>query len=226
MKNLLYKELKLCLNPQIIIFALLSCCVAIPSWPPLLGFIYPISGFATIFPRALADKDVEYTSMLPVRKGDVVKGKVSLIVFIQLATILFSIPFAVLKNVVITPNLIAQNLASNPTYDSFYDQATIQSLASYGLLFIAFGIYNIVLFPWYYKNPQKINLPQLISMLACVLSLGLLGTLQFFIPSLYQFDITGWIVQLSILAFGVLSYVILTLLSEKLSEKHFDKVDL
>ena len=75
MKNLLYKEVVLCTNIQVILFAVFALLILIPSWPPAIAFIYPLSGLMTLFPRGLANKDIEYTALLPVKKTDIVKGK-------------------------------------------------------------------------------------------------------------------------------------------------------
>ena len=75
MKKLLYKEIVLCTNVQIILFAAFALFILIPSWPPAVAFIYPLSGLLTLFPRGLANKDIEYTSLLPIKKTDIVKAK-------------------------------------------------------------------------------------------------------------------------------------------------------
>jgi hypothetical protein len=233
MRKLLNKELRLCLNPQVLIMASLSILVVVPSWPSLIGMIYVLSGLATIFPRSLADKDMEYTAMLPIRKGDVVKAKMSLIVAIEVFAVLVSIPFALLKDYLLTPAMVQAELAlAEPDLSSIaYDWASCPTLGSYGLLLVGFALYNLILFPWYYKNPQKVNWPQTVALLASVVFIGAASGLQIVIPSLYNTlqdptDVTSWIVQGAVAAIGIVSFAGLSVLAERLSEKNFAKVDL
>jgi len=226
MKNLLYKELKLCLNPQIIIFSFLSLLVLIPSWPSAVAFVYLFSGISTIFPRALADKDIVYSAMLPVRKADVVKGKVLLVTTVELFSILISIPAAALKILIIDPALIASTEASDQATQQAYLSSIAPNFACYGFVFIAMGVFALVLFPWYYRNPAKINWPGVVSILAGIFTLGIGIGLQSFITQLQTYDAIGLVVQLSVLVFGLAFFAIATIIAEKKAEKNFAKVDI
>jgi hypothetical protein len=230
MKNLLKKEFKLCLNPQVAIFLFLSSLAIIPSFPSLVPYIYPMSGFATIFPRGLADHDIEYTAMLPVRKGDIVKGKVAFIVLLEIASLVISVPFALIKDFLLAPMILASASSSSTgsadPMELQYQQGCLSNLATFGLALFAYGIYNLILFPWYYKNPQKVNWPQAISMLVCALFLGLFSVLQIFIPALSGSDLTGIIAQGSVFIGGLALFILMSCLAEHLGEKNFYKVDL
>lgn len=226
MKNLLTKELKLCLNPQVIIFLCFSCMVAIPAWPSAIAFLYPLAGLATIFPRCLADQDVTFTAMLPVRKGDVVKAKAYLFVFLEMATILLAIPFALVKDLVINPMTIASLDPSKDADSISYTLSTAPTFGTFGFVFLSFAIYNLILFPWYYHNPAKVNWPPAIAMLGASLFLALAMVLQSFVPALYSFDATGWLVQAVVLGAGIVIFALVSWLAERQAEKAFDKVDL
>ena len=84
MKNLLIKEFKLGINAQIIIYASLAILILVPSWPTAISLLYSITGIITLFPRALANRDIEYTVLLPIKKVDVVKGKTLFIMAIEI----------------------------------------------------------------------------------------------------------------------------------------------
>jgi len=227
MKNLLYKELKLCLNPQVIIFAFLSLLVVIPSWPSAVAFVYLFSGISTIFPRALADKDIIYSAMLPVRKADVVKGKVLLVTALEVFSILISIPGAIIKILLLDPMSIdSSSSAAEQASQRAYANSIAPNFACYGFVFLAMGVFALVLFPWYYRNPAKINWPGVVSILAGILTMGIGIALQAFVPQLQNYDTIGLIVQLSVLAVGIAFFVLATILAEKKAEKNFAKVDL
>jgi hypothetical protein len=224
MKNLIRKELKLCLNPQVIIFTLLSILIAIPDWPSTIAFLYPLAGIATIFPRALADQDVQYTAMLPIRKGDVVKSKWFLVLIIELTSLLISIPFALVKNLVFIPQEVAGSEASEISIA--YTLGTAPTFTTYAAILLGFAVYNLVLFPWYYRNPAKVNWPQTISLFVGMIIMAVGSVIQGFVPMFRNYDETGWIAQMVSLGVALLCFVGLSILAEKLAEKNFDKVDL
>lgn len=223
MGKLLRKEIHLCLNPQVIIFVFLSVFIGIPSWPSMVAFFYPMSGLATIFPRALADQDISYTAMLPIRKRDVVRGKVLLVSFIELLSLVVAAPVAIIKNYLITPHLLT---GSETPEDLAYLAQTAPSFATFGFVLIAYAIYNLVFFPWYYKNPQKINWPQIFSVIIGVVCLGLFAGFQALWAPLYSYDSFGIMIQLIVLGLGIVLFVLGDILAEAWAGKRFEKVDL
>ncbi len=100
MKNLLYKELRLCVPVQTWIFVALNCLCIIPNYPAVATLLYPLSGFSVLFSAAQSDHDPLYTSLLPVHKKDVVKAKMLLVCFLQIVSLLIAIPFAMVKRFV------------------------------------------------------------------------------------------------------------------------------
>jgi hypothetical protein len=224
MKKLLRKELTLCTNPQVIIFCLLSVMVIIPNWPSIIAFVYAFSGITTIFPRALADQDLQYTAMLPIRKKDVVKGKTLLIVMLELASILISIPCAVAKILYIDPMMIGTDPST-----ANYTLAVQPTMGAYGFALLAFAVFNVVILPWYYKNPAKVNWPPFISMMIGLFVLGLGAGAEAIVNLSLNFDHSTMVFKLTeggILLGGILIYILLTALGEEKAEKNFDKVDL
>jgi hypothetical protein len=229
MKNLFRKELVLCTNPQVIIFCCLSILVAIPQWPSIIGFVYVLTGFMTIFPRALADQDIQYTVMLPVRKSDVVKGKTLLLIFLQSASLLLSVPFLLLRVLLIDPSMIASAQSSGDESTISYILAVQPSLGMYGYVLLAFGVFNVVLLPWYYRNPQKVNWPPMVATLAAVFVLGLGAAGEAITSMAFQHDrsqVLYWVSEGAVFLAGLLIFALITYFGEKQAEKNFDKVDL
>lgn len=219
MKNLLFKELKLCLTPQAIIFACLSVLIVIPSWPSLIAFIYTFMAFFAIFPVAIANRDMEFTVILPVRKRDIVKGKAALAMSIELFSILLSIPFALIKVLLINPHMTA----------SAYSELGI-NLVMYGIVFFFCGIFNLMFLTLYYKNPYKTAKSQIISSLVVVFAMMMVMALFMFFPDVCTFvnTFTGiaLIVQFIALGGGILVFICGTWLACRLGGKLFEKVDL
>ena len=216
MKNLFYKEFKLCLSVQTLVFVCLSALIGIPNWPSLVPFIYPIAGFATIFPIALSNHDLLYTGILPTKKSDVVLGKVLLVGALELISILISIPFAIVRR-------------------CFYQDAGFSDLginaALYGIVLFAYGLFNIIFFPWNYRKPDAKNTCCfLVSTL--VTAFFLAGVTCFFIANpnacefINQYTGAGLFAQLGILAFGIVAFVLLSFAAYKAASKQFEKVNL
>ena len=106
MMKLLYKEVRLAAHPTSIVFAFLGCLVLVPSYPYSVIFMFGCLAPYITFLNARETNDVWYTAVLPVTKRESVLGKCLLVVFFQLFQLLFSIPFAFLRN--------TMNIANNP----------------------------------------------------------------------------------------------------------------
>ncbi len=216
MKNLLYKELRLSLPAQCIIYACLSTLVFIPTWPTLVAFIYPLASLTMVFPVALANRDMLYTGILPVKKKHIVLGKVLLIAFIELFSMLISLPFALLRLFLLN-EVEYSGLGVN--------------FALYGFIFISYGIFNIVFFPWYYKKPDAKNaLCILISDLLASSSLMAFMVVFLLFPEASAFlsfsSLSGLFAQLAIFFFGLVFFLFMNFLSYHLGWKNFKNFDL
>lgn len=216
MKNLLYKEFKLCVPVQTWVFVGLSALIAVPSWPTLVPFLYPIAGFATIFPIALSNHDLLYTGILPVRKSDVVLGKVLLIGALEIISVIVSIPFGVLRR-------------------CFYPDAGFSdlgiNLALYGFVLLVYALFNIVFFPWNYRRPDAKNTCCfLTATLASAFFLGGVAFSFIVIPGasdfINQYAGAGLFAQLGILTLGIAAFLLFGFASYKAAAKRFEKINL
>lgn len=219
MKKLLYKEIVLCTNIQIILFTCFSLFVLIPAWPPAIAFIYPLSGLMALFPTCLANKDIEYTSLLPIKKTDIVKAKALYlglieIVVVLLATIAGLVRFF-LYPVPDDPDQLAYFLATRP------------SISLLGFAFMSFGVMNLVLLSMYYRDPYKrLTGPNIVSLVVCIILLSVGSLVIAFIPALREYDTIGLIAQLSTLGAGILLFVLFSFLGYKGGAKAFTSIDL
>lgn len=220
MKNLLYKELKLCVPVQTWIFVFLSITIAIPSWPSLVSFFYPLAGLTVIFALGAANRDILYTSTLPIRKKDVVKGKTLLLSFMELLTILIAIPFGLLKVFV----------TSIDTETIEYPDLGI-NMATFGFVFLLFGVFNLIVLPWFYKKPEgKNSVPFIVGDLLTIVLMGLIMTVFMVVPNLAAFintysGVALW-TQIGILVLGIAFFSLFTFVAEREAEKNFQKVDI
>ncbi|MBQ7994748.1 MAG: ABC-2 transporter permease [Bacilli bacterium] len=219
MKKLLYKEVMLCTNIQIILFAVFALFVLIPSWPPAVAFVYPLSGLMSLFPRGLANKDIEYTSLLPVRKTDIVKGKMLYLCLIEIVVIILATIGGIIRFFFFKEPTKPDELQ--------YFMAVRPSISLLGFAFLSFGIMNAVLVGLYYRNPYKrLAGPNLISLLICVIILAIGSVVIAFAPALREYDVIGIIAQASTLVIGAGLFVLFSYLGYKLGAKAFINVDL
>ena len=219
MKKLLYKEVVLCTNVQVVLFAVFALFVLIPSWPPAIAFIYPLSGLMSLFPRGLANKDIEYTSLLPVKKTDIVKGKMLYLCLIEIVVIILATIGGIIR-------FFFYKEPTNPN-ELKYFMAVRPSVSLLGFAFLSFGIMNAVLIGLYYRNPYKRLVgPNLISLFVCMIVLAIGSIIIAFVPALREYDTVGIIVQLSTLFIGVILFALFSLIGYKIGSKAFVNVDL
>lgn len=218
MRKLLYKEILLCTHVDTVIYIVLALLIMIPNWPPVVAFIYPLSGIMTFFARCLANKDIEYTVLLPIKKTDIVKGKTLYLSLVELAVILVGTIGGVVRYFVFT--------SSSGAEDAYFN-AVRPTLSLLGFVFLAFGIMNLILISIYYKNPfKKLSGPFMISLFVSMLILALGTIVTALVPVLRGTDTTGLIAQISTLAGGIILFILSTFLGYRIGAKAFEKIDL
>ena len=215
MRNLLYKEFRLAINPLFLLILLSGAFLLIPQWVYFVAMMYFFFiAVPNIFSDAKAKNDIGFTVMLPIRKRDVVKARVLSITFIELLQIALAAVFAAI-NMAIYPN------------GNFMIDANISYI---GCVFVMYGIFNAIFFPMFYKNAYKIGWPLLTAIIACTLFAAAIETLVLTVPAAaHILDGTSGealLRQLPVLAAGIIFFVLLTVLSYNKSAKNFERVDL
>lgn len=144
MKNLLLKEFTLALHPTAVMFLFLSAMLLIPSYPYFVVFFYTCLGVFFICMTGRENKDVYYTMLLPVRKREIVGARFLMIVFIELLQFVIAAFFAAAHN---QASALPNEAGMNP------------NIAFFGFAFMLLGLFNLVFFSMYYKNPNKVGIP-------------------------------------------------------------------
>ncbi len=139
MLNLLYKDLRLAINPLFFILPLFTgALMLIPGW---LYFIVLLYFCFIMLPNVLggfkAQNDLMFSIMLPVRKKDIVAARILSFMTYELIYVIIAVVFA------------AINLRLYNDWPMFFLRPNI---AFFGLIFIMFGLVNITLFPIYFKT--------------------------------------------------------------------------
>lgn len=154
MKNLLYKEFALAVHPLYLVAGIVFGALAmIPQWIFLLIPLYFC--FVTV-PNLLgqykANKDNQFTALLPVPKSDTVKARILTFAILEILHVAGIAAFAIVHNAVYAiPNF---------TLDL--------NFAYFGVVLAIFGVFNLLLFPLYYRTAEKFGLPVIISVTTVV----------------------------------------------------------
>ena len=215
MKNLLYKEFKLSVQPLNYLFLATAAMLLIPSYPYEVAFFYQTMGIFFIFMLGNTNNDLFFTALLPVRKRDTVRARFITVIILELLQMVASIPFALLKS--------RLNIAPN--------MAGVEAnLALFGVAFVMYGVFNLIFLPMFYKTGYKAGMPFLVS--------GLVMGLVVVVTEVAINLVPGWKIALDsiepaylpqrllALAGGLMIFVVLTLLAYKLSVRRFERLDL
>lgn len=223
MKPLLYKEFKLAMHPicYVFIFAF-PLMILIPSYPIAIGFLYVLTCYPILFlgaNKGQQSNDLLYSTLLPVRKKDIVLARIFTVaimqfVFILLITSLY--PLALFINSKIPD-------ATNPGLDLHGYVSVL------GIAIIGFSIADLIFFPIYYKNGKSIVMSTLFMILGFVLYLGIFTIAFPYIPGCEWYKKflcdSGVGVQFIVLGVALIIYVVMHFLVYKISSKRLEQVD-
>ena len=215
MRNLLYKEFRLVINPLYFLITLSGALLLIPQWLYFIAMMYFFFFVVpNIFTFAKSQNDIGFTVMLSVRKRDVVGARVLSVTILELTQIVSAVVFSVFSR------------ALYPGGNFMIDANN----AYLGGVLAMYGLFNVVFFSMHYKSAYKVGLPLLAAVMVSVLFAAVIEALVLAVPAAaYVLDgISGeaLVRQLPVLAAGIVIYVLLTWLAYKLSVKRFEKVDL
>ena len=211
--TLLYKEMRLAAHPTSIVFAFLGCLVLVPSYPYSVVFMFGCLAPYITFLNARETNDVWYTAVLPITKRESVLGKCLLVVSFQLFQLLFSVPFAILRD--------AMNMANNPV-------GLDATVAWYGFGFFLYAVFDLLFLTVFYKSGYKAGKAFILAALPMVFLMVAIEAAAH-IPALVWMDSRQpehLRMQLPILLIGIVSYGALVPFAYRISVKRFEKVDL
>ncbi|MFV0351037.1 MAG: ABC-2 transporter permease [Oscillospiraceae bacterium] len=214
MKNLLYKEFRLCILPGLYLFFLGAAMLLIPSYPYYVAFFYQCIALQITTQYGRDKNDVYFSVLLPIKKRDVVKARFCTAAILQCAQIVLAIPFAVLR------------YAINPAPNVAGIEANV---AFFGLVFLLFGVFNFIFFTQYYKAPHKLAGAFIKSMVVVLLFIAAAEALVMAVPLLNRTLDTiapamlG--VQILVLLVCIGLYLLLMVAGYKKSAKVFEQLD-
>lgn len=212
MINLIYKEFKLSVHPMYLIFPIvLGGLMMIPQW---IFFLVPLYFCFISVPNLLsqykANNDLSFSAMLPVDKNSVVKARVITFAILELLHVFWAVIFAIIrKKVYQYPNF---------AFDT--------NLAYFGLIILMFGIFNLVLFPIYFKTAYKFGPAVIFSTIAAIVFAGIAEVLVMIVPKVTYWMEVDTTIQLLTFISGIILFLAFTWLSSRISVKYYKKIDL
>ena len=230
MKALLYKEFKLAMHPICYVFiAMFPLMILIPSYPIAVGFIYVLTCYPVLFlgaNKGQQSNDLLYSTLLPIRKKDIVKARIMTVFIMHLAFIAITsalYPVALMINGSITESALAVDPMANPITNAGL------GLNSYVLILaivlVGFALADLIFFPIYYKNGKSIVMSTLLMILGFVVYLGVFTIGLPYIPGCEWINNLPLYIQFIALAVSLIIYASLHLLVYKISSKRLERVD-
>ncbi len=226
MKALIYKEMRLSMHPICYVFIVLfPFMILIPSYPLGIGFIYVLTCYPILFlgaNKGQQSNDLLYSTLLPVRKKDIVMARILTVIFMQIAFILVMTALYPVARII--NNAIAQSAEKPNEY-----MIPGLGLDSYVLLLaialIGYAIADIIFFPIYYKHGKSIVMSTLFTILGFVVYIGIFTIGLPFIPGLDILNNLHLGIQFAILTAAILISFALHIIVYKVSAKRLEKVD-
>ena len=227
MKALLYKEFKLAMHPICYVFiCLFPFMLLIPSYPLGVGFIYLMSCYPVLFlgaNKGQQSNDLLYSTLLPIRKKDIVKARIFTVIIMQVVYMLFMsalYPLAVKMN--------AMMIEADPEYaNAGLGLNGFVSVLAIGV--IGFAVADLIFFPIYYKNGKSIVMSTLMTILGFVVYLGIFTIAFPYIPGFEWYTKilcdSGIGVQFAILGGAIIISALLHYAVYRISSKRLEQVD-
>lgn len=214
--NLLKKEFTLALHPTSVVFVFFAAFVFIPNYPYEVMCFFSCLSIYFMCLSGRENKDIFFTCMLPVQKGQIAFARIVTAVILQTALLLLSAVLIVLKAFLLPEMINQAGLDAN--------------FALVGWGFILFAVFNICYFPMYFKEPNKIGKPFLISSAILFLFIAAVVTASYTVPFIRNYiDKPGFAYlsyQIVVLLVGIIVYTLVTALATHLSVRRFEKVDI
>ena len=226
MKNLLYKEFKLCMQPLVVIFYVAVFMLLIPNYMYLVPFFFTGNALFNSMQVSIANSDALFTSMLPVSKHSIVKSKFMFIVCVQLIMLLLCIPVMFLNHALIS----AGNKAGIDACPALFLGA-----------FLVYSVFNSTFMPIFYKTGYKTDKAFLISTIAVfafifvfegifIAAAAAQNRVPFFAwlennVDCWPSNASSLTIQLVCALVGAAIYALATYAAYRRSCKYFDKVD-
>jgi hypothetical protein len=168
-----------------------------------------------MFAQFRAQNDLMFTTMMPVTKADIVMARVSIIAILEVLHIAIAMIYG----------LFTIRLYPNTDYLFFAPH-----LGFWGLCFIMLAIYNLILFPMFYKTAYKYGPAQLAAIAAAMVFAGVaqwVGIQSAYVSDLFNGSgADNMAYQTLILVAGIVIFIAFTWIAYRMAVKRFLQVEI
>lgn len=217
MRNMLKKEMKISASIISYLFIAFGFMTMIPGYPILLGAFFTTLGIFQTFQSMRENNDTVYSALLPVQKKDVVRGRYTFVIFIEMCSFAIMVIMTLLR---MTAFADAAVYRANALMNA--------NLVFLGFALLIFGCFNSVFVGGFYKTAFYFGKPFVIHIIITFIIVCIAEALHH-VPGLEAVNAFGFEhigLQLIFLLAGVAAFILLTVLSLKRSERNFEKIDL
>ena len=230
MKALLYKEFKLAMHPICYIFiAVFPFMMLIPSYPLAVGFIYVLSCYPILFlgaNKGQQSNDLLFSTLLPVRKKDIVLARIITVIIMQLGFIAISaclLPLAIfVQNSVVASSEDASKTLESIAHAGFDLSAFTLVVA---IAIIGFALADLIFFPIYYKHGKSIVMSTLFTILGFVVYVGVTTIALPYIIGVEKCNAVPLWIQVIALGGAILVSFLVHFVVYKVSARELERVD-
>lgn len=230
MKALIYKEFKLAMHPICYIFmCLFPLLVLVPNYPLAIGFIYVITTYPILFlgaNKGQQSNDLLFSTLLPIRKKDIVLARMITIMIIQGVFCLLMAAFSPLGKM-FSDSIMQQAIANGQPFEASpgLNYNGIISVFAFG--FIGFSIADFIYFPIYYKKGKSIVASTLLTIISFAIYISIFTiVLPYVLPGYMElFCESGYLPQIIFLLISLIIYAIIHYFTYKISAKRLEQVD-
>ena len=218
MVNLIKKELALCVHPTAFIFLSFAALVFVPNYPYEVIFFFSCLSVFFCCMMTRENGDIAFSCALPVKKEHIPLAKMLVVIGLQCISLLLVGVIGAIKGAILPA-------------EQYVNQAGISAnIVLVGNGAVLLGIFNLIFFPRYFKQPDKIGVPFVIGAIVEFVLIGVFIVIRWATP-LYSTTLNGLNTVntgAKVIAFllSFLLYSILTIISCKTSMKNFVKTDI
>ena len=225
MKALLYKEFKLAMHPICYLFiALFPFMILIPGYPLAIGFIYVLTCYPILFlgaNKGQQSNDLLFSTLLPVRKKDIVLARIFTVIFMQVAfMVIMSCLYPIAYN--FTGNIVEEETGKVLQNAGFTLNSYVLVLA---IAFVGFALADLIFFPIYYKHGKSIVASTLFTILGFVVYIGVTTIAVPYIIGVEAANSIPLWIQFIALGASIGLSALIHFLVYKISAKSLEKVD-
>ncbi|MBR2121449.1 MAG: ABC-2 transporter permease [Lachnospiraceae bacterium] len=217
MRNILRKEMKLSSSVLSYLFILFGLMFLLPGYPILCGAFFVSLGLFQSFQTAREANDIVFSALLPVAKKDVVIGKYLFVCLIEGCAFLLMAFAAVLRMTVFSQSVVYRsNALMNANFFAL------------GMACVIFGMFNLIFVGGFFKTAYRFGRPFVTFIIAAFLLIFAAEALHH-VPGMEALNAFGSehiVLQVTLLAAGIVLYLLITVISCRRACGYFERIDL